>query len=387
MTAPWQPPTEVEQHLLDAKNRGDKDAYLRSLAGADLFVLTRKSEADAVIAGRQTPFELRIRPGFTRSYVDVFTRGGLPTPAAGHVFVMSDMEILFGEPRAVLGRRYLINPGTPVEMRFPMKELARWTRQNSAIIRPDWDAELLATKFDEPLRGPLAQALACGAHLAVANRVAWNSLSTTWNCYINDVEMIRRDWDIWDADDWRQTMDSLLDSDGVSGSELVLSLRNQAASQDGTNVDPLTWRDAVRWWCQDNEVEDDDLPGLLEDVGRILRYEERFRADGVLPTDGYVSSMLGWDYGRAVNMARWGHAARYCDKPTAERLILRAGRLCGKHYGSWTDFSAGYMLGRVLHFDEEEFGDWYTSVLKVHSMLADDPASPWQNLSFIAESK
>jgi hypothetical protein len=384
MTEPWQPPTELEQRLLDAKNADDKDAYLRLLAEADLFVPISKAEADEMVTGRREYFTLRKRTGFGRSQVDVFTRGGLTEPPVGDVFGWTSLGNLV-IINSMWGTRYVINPGTPVEMLFAGKEFTRWLKRNPGIDRDTGGENALVTMRTMPQEGQLAQSLACGAHLAVANKTPWNSLDTTDMGYVEDAQALRRDWDVWDVADWRQTMESLLNEDeGISRSELVLLIRHQFAAQEEMTVSPDAWREAVQWWCRNNDIDDDDIPGLLEIVGRILRYEERFRADGVLPTDSYVPSMLAWDYGRAVNMVRWGLAAGYCDKTTAQQLILRAGGLCGKHYTSWIEFSAGYMLGRVLHFDSEEFGDWYTSVLAVHSILAEDPSSPWRTLSFIA---
>ena len=92
---------------------------------------------------------------------------------------------------------------------------------------------------------------------------------------------------------------------------------------------------------------------MVASVDVITRYEARFQADGILPPNGIVNSVFGYDFGRAVNMARWGFGGRFCDYRTAESVVLRAGELCRQHYTSWADFSAGYALGRVIRFDNE----------------------------------
>jgi hypothetical protein len=61
---------------------------------------------------------------------------------------------------------------------------------------------------------------------------------------------------------------------------------------------------------------------------------------------------------------------------------VRAGRVSQTAYDSWEEFSAGYILCRCLHFDEEKFGDWYEDVLTAHRILTSDPASPWLNIPF-----
>jgi hypothetical protein len=112
-------------------------------------------------------------------------------------------------------------------------------------------------------------------------------------------------------------------------------------------------------------------------IGRITRYEARFRADGILGEGRQVRSVLAWDYVRAVSMAQWGVAARFCDTAQAERAVLRAAEAARVTYRSWEDFGAGAVLGRCLHFDEEEFGHWYTDVADAHKILTTDPESPW----------
>lgn len=58
-------------------------------------------------------------------------------------------------------------------------------------------------------------------------------------------------------------------------------------------------------------------------------------ADGLLPPDGRVESVYGYDFGRAVNMARWGLNAGYCDAEEAEKCVLTAGHRANQVYPSW----------------------------------------------------
>jgi hypothetical protein len=63
-------------------------------------------------------------------------------------------------------------------------------------------------------------------------------------------------------------------------------------------------------------------------------------------------------------------------------MVLEAGSLARRYHQSWADLSAGYVMGRLLHDGEEEFGDWYAAAVRVHHLLLRDPASPWLNLGF-----
>lgn len=122
------------------------------------------------------------------------------------------------------------------------------------------------------------------------------------------------------------------------------------------------------------------MAGVQRLIGRIARYEARFRADGLLAEGKFVRTVEAWDYGRASGMARWGLAARFCSLDEAERAVLRAGRSAQANYRSWEEFSAAYILGRCLHFDDEEFGEWYEDMLTAHRILTTDPESPWLTL-------
>ncbi|MFF1734236.1 DUF1266 domain-containing protein [Streptomyces sp. NPDC058247] len=106
------------------------------------------------------------------------------------------------------------------------------------------------------------------------------------------------------------------------------------------------------------------------------------RADGILGEGRYVRSLDAWDLGRASKMARWGLGARFGTIEEAESVVVQAGRNAMLSYRSWQEFSAGYILGRCLHFDEEEFGDWYEDMVSTHRILMSDAGSPWLNIPF-----
>ncbi|GCD96881.1 DUF1266 domain-containing protein [Embleya hyalina] len=123
-----------------------------------------------------------------------------------------------------------------------------------------------------------------------------------------------------------------------------------------------------------------DRQEFPDPVGRILRYEERFRADGLLAPDQVVTSVAAFDFARAVTMARWAVGAGYCTVAQAVPTIVEAGRLCRAVYASWEAFSAGYTLGRVLWFDADTYGRWYLETLATHHVLTRGRHSPWTTL-------
>ncbi|MFD7919809.1 DUF1266 domain-containing protein [Streptomyces sp. NPDC059740] len=88
------------------------------------------------------------------------------------------------------------------------------------------------------------------------------------------------------------------------------------------------------------------IAGIRRLIGRIARYEARFRSDGLLSEGRFVRTVEAWDYGRASCMARWGVAARFCTLQEAEHAVVGAGRRVAVNYRSWEDFSAAFILGR-----------------------------------------
>ncbi|MBH0246403.1 DUF1266 domain-containing protein, partial [Streptomyces cavourensis] len=96
--------------------------------------------------------------------------------------------------------------------------------------------------------------------------------------------------------------------------------------------------------------------------------------------DGRVRTTVAYDYGRAVNLARWGLSARYCAPADAEQAIVYAGALGKSAHRSWEEFSAGYALGRVLRFDEEEYGPFYEESAIAHRLLTESEGSPWRHI-------
>ncbi|GAA2595367.1 DUF1266 domain-containing protein [Actinomadura fulvescens] len=243
--------------------------------------------------------------------------------------------------------------------------------------RPDRDYDILITDHEAPTWGRLTAALAVGAHLAVANGVAWNTITGTDRDPEHNRTLLSRDWGITDTGSWKSAMDALLAAENCDPA-IQIVLDRRAAGM----TDPLAWHSAIAGWCQDKQVSVETTEELVGLARQIAQYEERFRIDGLLPPEGRVDSVFGYDFGRAVNMARWGLNAGYCDTETAEECVLRAGHYASKVYKSWEDYSAGYILGRMLRFDDGELGEWYDRSLTGHRILVEDPGSPWRKLAW-----
>ncbi|MGW7467779.1 DUF1266 domain-containing protein [Streptomyces xantholiticus] len=378
MTVGWQAPTDVESRLYAAKMRGDWAAFFDQLAGTYLYCAVQRAEAEA---GRSThaPFHSPATGTWCFAY---YTQGVLPMPQPDPVFHRSTFAAVvrtWGND----SRWLAINPGTPGEAYFPAnpQTLHLW-RQHAERFSPVASGTLRTLRVGGPLQGPVAKGLACGAQLAVHRGDLWNSLADHGAGFNAMRQLVADSWDIRGADDWQGVLQAMLEGRCVSRVwEFVLSVRQEMARQYGGAVDPVHWRETAAHILRSNtepdRVPDAAVSGVQQLIGRITRYEARFRADGLLSEGRCVRSVLAWDFGRAVHMARWGVAARYCDLPAAERAVLRAAESSLETYRSWEDFGAGYALGRCLHFDEEEFGPWYTELVDIHRILTTDPDSPW----------
>ncbi|MDT0320825.1 DUF1266 domain-containing protein [Streptomyces millisiae] len=385
---PWQPPTAVEQGLYEAGSRGDWAAFLSRLAGTDLFFPMSQELADAVPGGlRLNPFR---DPQVEGLCVAVFTRGMLPPPVGGQVFERVDLAGLVKSwPRPV--RWLAVNPGTPVETFLPA-EPRRWRRH----LRNATPEGPLKTLWTGHRSGPLAHGMACGALLLVNNGSLWNHLGWQNGGYREERELLRTWWGVSGRGDWQRIQERLLRADVISPAwEFVLRVRQALTKEHGPAPGAVRWRETAERVLVSRTAEVVDQTGrppefdleadialVQELIGRILRYEARFRADGLLAADDSVRSVLAWDHGRASCMARWGLGARYCELPETERALLRVGSAARQAYRSWSDFAAGYVLGRCLHFDSEEYGDWYTEMVAAHRVLSTDPDSPWLSVSW-----
>ncbi|MCB5163408.1 DUF1266 domain-containing protein [Streptomyces bambusae] len=400
----WQAPSHVERALYQAKLRGDWPAYFDVLAASDLFMMQSRKDVDE--RPRSTVFHPYWNPQLRAQCLAVYTAGMLPPPVADPVYCAYELD-WFAQTWNERDPQWLVvNPGSPCEGVLPTGPEARalWRRHAAGVESVGLEGGRVHTlSVGGPLRGPVAFGLACGAHIAVTNGRFWNSLAYHGIGYKLEKQTLKEWWGVTSRADWLSAQERLLDADMVSGVwEFVLGLRRQMARDFAGPVGLDHWREAAAHVIRAGAEEaaqpvltpdgvtqgrpraaaeiDGQIAGVQRLIGRIARYESRFRADGLLPEQGYVRSAEAWDYGRASGMARWGLAAGYCTLAETESAVLRAGRLVKANYDSWQDFSAAYILGRCLHFDEEQFGKWYASALTTHRALTTDPSSPWLNL-------
>ncbi|MHC6627261.1 DUF1266 domain-containing protein [Streptomyces globosus] len=400
----WIAPSAIERELYGAKAAGDWGGYFDALARAELFVPQDRHFQDA------NPRAVWMQPvWFPQARAQCFvayTAGMLPPPTPDQVFSRHSLSwfahrIDPGDPPYLA-----VNPGTPCEAFLPASPADRevwkghWERADRYGLEQD---AVHALHVGGPLHGPVAFGLACGAHLSVHNGQFWNALGHHGAGYLREREKLREWWGVTTREEWLSAVERLLAADMVSSVwEFALRVRTALAREFAGPVDIEHWRHATEATLRANaeraaeprltpdgvtvsrprstaEIEG-EVAGVQRVIGRIARYEQRFRADGILGEGRWVRSVEAWDYGRASQMARWGVGARFGTVEEAEDFVVRAGRMCRLAYRSWEDLSAGFILGRCLQFDEEEYGHWYTGMAATHEALATDPGSPWLNI-------
>ncbi|MGW7200715.1 DUF1266 domain-containing protein [Streptomyces chryseus] len=375
--ASWAAPSETERLLHEAGMRGDLAGQLRVLAGAELYIGAPKAEVDA--APERITWRSHWNPAGW-SCKPVLTRGMLPPWHPEWVFHGVSLQWISKfdwDPSELLA----VNGGTPAQVLLAANPQDRkaWRQYCVPSDQPD-GARLIGLRHGA-LQGPLAYGLACGVHLAIVNDVPWNEVGTVYHEYSNEISFLREIWGITERSQWQAQLHYLLDARN-SPPEPDFTLRVREGLRAGLGELPTAdlWRETAAGHAQDLGAGQAKVKDIEDLVRRIVRYEARFRADGLLPPDGRVTTTVAYDYGRAVNLARWGLSARFCHPHEAEQAIVHAGALSKSAYHSWQDFSAAYALGRVLRFDDEKYGKWYEQNLVAHRLLTENEGSPWRNI-------
>ncbi|REK85312.1 DUF1266 domain-containing protein [Streptomyces inhibens] len=355
------PPTDTERRLCEATARGDLDGQVAAIAGEDLYLAVPQQGPD--------PLPVYDDPATGGKCIPVVTRGMLPPWQPQQFFDRVSVEELAQDwPNDKW--RLAVNPGTPCAAYLAATPAHRagWLRIRAQVeVRP---GGLLVTHFGGPLHGPVAQGLACGAPLAVHHSLPWNELGTAFLDHASDAQTLREQWSVADPATWQQRLDQLLSGQFVPA-DTESALRARARGRDTADKEEAP--EAA------GSGEAADAPAVPE---LVTTYEERFRTDGLLPTDGRVVSLVALDYAHAVALVRWGLGARLCAPQQAEQAVAQAGARAREAYGSWEEFAAGYALGRLLAFDNGWFGPQYAETVHLHRVLTQDPASPWRGLPF-----
>ncbi|WP_308294474.1 DUF1266 domain-containing protein [Streptomyces sp. RKAG290] len=379
-TSGWGPPTETERLLHETAAAGNRDAVLDALARSRLYVLVPRLHADT--PGYAPPLVAQpdpVTPG--RRCVTVLTSGTLPPWHPEWVFEATGLDEL--ARRWPGGVRWLgVNPGTPYAVTLEAGPGRRRAWQKAHARSGGPQTGLLLTHRAGPMHGPLARGLALGTHLAVHNGLVWNDLGATYDGYSTDRARLRNPWRVLDRAAYRETLEALMTTQLVGRTyESVLGIRRTLAGRLGRTPTVPEWSAALTDALTRRQSSPSEAAEDHEALRLAVTYEDRLRADGALGADERIDTLAAFDYGRAVNVVRLALGARLCDPREAESAVLQIGALAGQEYGSWAQFSLGYTLARVMHFDaEDSSGVTYQQSLAQHRILTQDPNSPYRNI-------
>ncbi|MFF1917442.1 DUF1266 domain-containing protein [Streptomyces sp. NPDC058239] len=374
----WAPPTEAERLLQESGASGSTQAVLDALSRCRLHVMVARLHADT--PGFTAPLPSQYDTVTGRMCVPVLTSGMLPPWHPDWVFrrtTLTELADRWPDSKWRLG----VNLATPcaITVEARPKNRRAWLSADARSGGPP--AGRLLTHSGGPLYGPVAYGLAIGAHLAVHNGLVWNQLGAAYADYETDIAWLRSPWGIENRADHRRTLDALMATRHIGRSdESVLRIRRTLADRLERTPSHQEWSEGVTTTLSRRRTSAADLAEADEALRRIARYEERFRADGVLAPEGRIDTLSAFDHGRAVNVVRMALGARYCDPQEAEQAVLRIGELARRAYGSWEEFSLGYALTRMILFDEDRSGTKYAESLAQHRILTQDPTSPYRNI-------
>lgn len=375
--------------LFAAVRNGDRDGYQALLAGINVFMPSPRRHGDEVLAGTETGTGHVTYQERGVTCIDVYTDTSLTQPCRPDVFyrwLMWDRAVRILDEHKFRWTM-VVNRGTYMEFRITVPEAAKWLNRHPQTVRT-WDELVADVRFTraEPLDGPLARALACGAHLSVTNCMPWNSMMGEYVHYVARSLSLRDSWGIYSAQDWQRQVEALLDTQRYGIVDLLLGLRARAVADGAPAADPELLTRLASDWSAANAQHPEAGAEIKDLAYWIGLCESWMRRDGVLPAGGIVWTQAAWDLGRAVNMARWGMQCGFCDRPTAERIVLRAGQLCAGAYADWFQLSAAYLLGRVIKMGRQ--GDpqqCYAETLKTHQALFSSPVSPFRLLPYSSQ--
>jgi len=216
------PPADVEAQLAAARRDSDLDRYLGLLAGEELFVPIRRVDARSILDERAETFPNVYFETGGDEFLQVFTRGALPDFGPDVVAMSGALDWAVDG----VGRheRVVFNRGTRGEWRLPGATLQPWLDAHACEVTPlEEQVERLITAPYGHLEGPIAHALACGAHLAVLNAAPWNLLDGRYHDYVAEVRSLRDWWGVPDPAGWRATMTGLIgDGYALTPGNLVL---------------------------------------------------------------------------------------------------------------------------------------------------------------------
>jgi ankyrin repeat protein len=206
------------------------------------------------------------------------------------------------------------------------------------------------TANEHPSRAQQRWAIAASAILSGANHENLSTLSSG-DSALSIRHLLQDSWGISDRDSFLQALE-WIDQGGHRQLFSALGERSSRASAEELSavISKLNSEDA-------------------NSLTMAHRYYEKFGSQ----------SITAWDYGRYINLCRWGVAAGYISEEEGWPRAMHAAQILQQTFGSWKEFGENYIVGR-------EF--WSLRQTKINGQemrsryqrLVSDPASPWNRI-------
>lgn len=212
------------------------------------------------------------------------------------------------------------------------------------------------------------KAFACGANLSFLNGSFLNSLTTLHgDSTKDDVEqMLEAHWDIDSRVSLLETIQWLND-EGHRGywKKIWLSLQKIPREEWSLSSHRVAYELAVDG--ANPETVKEYTENLIEGISQISSL-------GLL--ENHTSwNCATWDYGRAINLCRWGFDVGYLNRDEALEKIRKIAEKLYSQYNSWNDLSMGYLLGFVM-WNCDPYS--LNKLIHGHYLLLNESKSPWQ---------
>lgn len=95
---------------------------------------------------------------------------------------------------------------------------------------------------------------------------------------------------------------------------------------------------------------------------------------------GKCLALTAWDFGRYINLCRWGWDAGYLSEPEVWERVIPVARLLQKSYSSWPEYASDYMRGREYYSASATRENGARMQEIVNLLLVERPNGVWGNI-------
>ncbi|QIQ20454.1 DUF1266 domain-containing protein [Zophobihabitans entericus] len=205
--------------------------------------------------------------------------------------------------------------------------------------------------------------VACGANLAYRNGQPLNILASGLDK--QSTRHLFSSW--WDVDSREELLKTLnwLEAEGHRNDfEFILQLYSLYDMAE------------AKKYIRQNVSGDMDEETEIERLRHMRDAKEQFTQDGLFTADSSAPNMMIWDFGRMINLCRYGIDAGYLQPEEAMERINQAAEKIQKSYNSWAELGIGYIFGRFLWNGGKDYAEWRDEM----QVLLTHPESPWTQL-------